>query len=182
MGSGLGPPACLAPGAGLEAVRAVCGLPGRGLLRERGALGGHGSAWWCGRGDWPGNLPAACGEVSEGCRAEPFGAVGVPARRVDGGGLRFAEPGGHGDAFAIGTLWPGHAFQCTGKRLSARMGGMRTGTPRISQSITVCGIRLRLSVPLGRGRTWASVGTRTGKGWTSVSAPVSRAQRGRNSR
>ena len=59
---------------------------------------------------------------------------------------------------------------------------MRTGTPRISQSVTVCGIRLRLSLPLGRGRTWVSAGTKTGRGWTSVSAPVSKTRRGRASR
>ena len=60
---------------------------------------------------------------------------------------------------------------------------MRTGTPRISQSVTICGIRLRLSGPLGRGRSWVSAGTRTGRrGYTSVSAPVSRAQRGKRRR
>lgn len=53
---------------------------------------------------------------------------------------------------------------------------------RISQSVTICGIRFRLSVPLSKGKTWVSAGTRTGRGWTSVSTPVSRAQRGRRGR
>jgi hypothetical protein len=56
---------------------------------------------------------------------------------------------------------------------------MRRYAPRLSQSVRVGPFRLRLSVPLGRGKTWASIGTRTGAGWTSVSAPVSRTRRGR---
>lgn len=60
---------------------------------------------------------------------------------------------------------------------------MAQSSTRISQSVTIGGIRLRISLPvLGRGRTWLSAGTRTGRGsWTSVSVPVSKAQRGKRS-
>lgn len=45
---------------------------------------------------------------------------------------------------------------------------------RISESVRIGPFRIRLSVPLtGRGRTYVSAGTRTGRrGWTGVSAPV----------
>lgn len=45
---------------------------------------------------------------------------------------------------------------------------------RISESVKVGRFRLRVSAPLnGRGRTWVSAGTRTGRrGWASVSAPL----------
>lgn len=44
---------------------------------------------------------------------------------------------------------------------------------RISESVKIGGIRIRLSAPVtGKGRVWGSVGTRTGRGWTSVSAPL----------
>jgi hypothetical protein len=53
---------------------------------------------------------------------------------------------------------------------------------RISESVRIGGFRLRVSKPLsGRGRTWVSAGTRTGRrGWASVSAPLGgRKRRGR---
>ena len=52
---------------------------------------------------------------------------------------------------------------------------------RISESIRLGPLRIRVSAPLnGKGRTWVSAGTRTGRGWTSVSAPVGgRKKRGR---
>lgn len=44
---------------------------------------------------------------------------------------------------------------------------------RISETIRIGPVRIRVSKALtGRGRTWVSAGTRTGRGWTSVSAPV----------
>lgn len=45
---------------------------------------------------------------------------------------------------------------------------------RISESVRLGPFRVRLSAPLGgRGRTWVSAGTRTGRrGWASVSAPL----------
>jgi hypothetical protein len=44
---------------------------------------------------------------------------------------------------------------------------------RLSQSVRVGPFRFRVSAPLGRGRTWVSAGTRTGRrSWTSVSAPL----------
>ena len=45
---------------------------------------------------------------------------------------------------------------------------------RISQSVRIGPFRFRVSTPLsGRGRTWVSAGTRTGRrGWTSISTPA----------
>ena len=45
---------------------------------------------------------------------------------------------------------------------------------RISESVRIGPFRVRVSTPLsGKGRTWVSAGTRTGRrGWTTVSAPV----------
>lgn len=50
---------------------------------------------------------------------------------------------------------------------------------RISESVRIGPIRVRVSKPLtGRGRTWVSAGTRTGRrGWTSVSAPVGKGRK-----
>ena len=51
---------------------------------------------------------------------------------------------------------------------------------RISDSAKVGRFRVRWSVPLnGRGRTWASVGTRTPFGWLRLSRPVGRTARRR---
>lgn len=45
---------------------------------------------------------------------------------------------------------------------------------RISNSARIGPFRVRVSVPLsGRGHTWVSAGTRTGRrNWTSLSTPV----------
>lgn len=46
---------------------------------------------------------------------------------------------------------------------------------RISDSVKLGPFRVRLSAPLtGRGRTWASVGTRTPFGYLRLSKPVGR--------
>jgi hypothetical protein len=56
----------------------------------------------------------------------------------------------------------------------------RRGRARIGESIWIGPFRFRISFPLGRGRTWVSAGTRTGRGrYTSVSAPVGERRRGR---
>ncbi len=60
---------------------------------------------------------------------------------------------------------------------------MARSRTRISGSFWVDGFRFRVSTPLtGGGQTWVSVGHRILRGWLGVSAPVSRAQRGRRSR
>lgn len=48
----------------------------------------------------------------------------------------------------------------------------RRYSPRVSQSVRVGPFRLRVSVPLGRGRTWVSAGTGTRAGWTSAAVPL----------
>jgi hypothetical protein len=52
---------------------------------------------------------------------------------------------------------------------------------RISQSVRIGPFRIRVSTPVsGRGRTYVSAGTRTGKrGWASVSKPVGSRRRSR---
>lgn len=46
---------------------------------------------------------------------------------------------------------------------------------RVSDSVRVGPFRFRVSQPLTRrGRTWASVGTRSPFGWLSLSTPVGR--------
>jgi hypothetical protein len=54
---------------------------------------------------------------------------------------------------------------------------------KLSDSIKVGALRVRLSVPLaGRGRKWLSVGTRTPFGFISVGRPVGRVNRRSRSR
>jgi hypothetical protein len=44
---------------------------------------------------------------------------------------------------------------------------------RISDSIRIGGIRVRISAPVaGKGRVWVSAGKRTPLGWLGVSAPL----------
>jgi hypothetical protein len=44
---------------------------------------------------------------------------------------------------------------------------------RISESVRIGPIRVRVSKPLtGKGRTYAGAGTRIGRNWVGVSAPV----------
>jgi hypothetical protein len=48
---------------------------------------------------------------------------------------------------------------------------------RISQSVRVGPFRFRVSVPLGKGRTWVGASTRDGIGRIGVSAPVGKRKR-----
>jgi hypothetical protein len=60
---------------------------------------------------------------------------------------------------------------------------MRIGRLRITEGIWIGPVRLGASVPLSRhGRPYVSVGGRTGRTYTSVSAAVTRGQRGRRRR
>lgn len=52
-------------------------------------------------------------------------------------------------------------------------------TLRVSDSIKIGPFRLRLSVPLGKGRTWAGVSARAGRGRIGVSEPLGGRKRGR---
>ena len=53
---------------------------------------------------------------------------------------------------------------------------------RMSETVKVGPFRFRLSEPLGRGRMWASLGTRVGRrGWLSFGTPLGGARR-RNDR
>lgn len=54
--------------------------------------------------------------------------------------------------------------------------------PRISQSVRLGPFRVRVSVPLGRGRTYVSAGTRDGLGWLGVSKGFGGRKRRRRSR
>lgn len=53
----------------------------------------------------------------------------------------------------------------------------RSSRARISQSVRLGPFRFRISVPLGRGRTYVSAGTRDGLGWLGISAPLGRRRR-----
>lgn len=55
----------------------------------------------------------------------------------------------------------------------------RSSRVRISQSVRLGPFRFRVSVPLGRGRTYVSARVRDGIGWLGVSAPVGRRRRRR---
>lgn len=50
---------------------------------------------------------------------------------------------------------------------------------RVSQCIRIGPFRFRVSVPVGKGRTWVSAGTRDGLGWFGASAPLPKRRRRR---
>lgn len=56
---------------------------------------------------------------------------------------------------------------------------MRASRARISQTVRLGPFRFRISVPLGRGRTYGSVSVRDGVGRLGVSAPLGRRRRSR---
>ena len=52
-------------------------------------------------------------------------------------------------------------------------------TPRISDSIKIGPFRIRISMPLGKGRTWIGASTRVGGMRVGVSEPVGKKRRRR---
>lgn len=54
---------------------------------------------------------------------------------------------------------------------------MRKSSARVSQSVRIGPFRFRVSVPLGKGRTYVGASVRDGLGRLGVSAPLGRRRR-----